>query len=279
MRMKHALVATSLIALWYGLGAMGAPAESGLGDSAPSGSETPAGSPQTDLQTPPAIEPTPAPDSPGIGSDLDKVNYSLGYELGQDLKRDGLAPVPEALMKGVQDAISGAQPQVKTSQRRAALADIKAKRAEEHLQRSLAFLADNAKKEGVTTLDSGLQYKELRAGEGKSPSLDDRVTVQYRGTLIDGSEFDSTYTRGKPANLDVKRVIRGWREGLQLMKEGAKWELYIPPELGYGKSGRDQRIPPNSALIFELELLAVEQAPPASPEARGPQAPRDLSDE
>jgi FKBP-type peptidyl-prolyl cis-trans isomerase FklB len=199
-------------------------------------------------------------------SDIDKVNYSLGYELGQDLKREELPAVPDILLKGVEDGLSGAKPAVKTSQRRAALADIKAKRAQENLERSEEFLAANAANEGVTTLPSGLQYKELTPGEGKTPTLNDRVKVHYRGTLIDGSEFDSSYKREQPSTFEVRKVIKGWREALQLMKEGAKWQLYVPPELAYGKAGRDKRIPPNSALIFEVELLSVlEPAQPAAP--------------
>ena len=277
MRMKHALIAASLLALWYGVGGVGALREGaaaepvvGAGaatESGPVGAEAGA-----------ATQAVPATDSAAVGSNLDKINYSLGFELGEDLKRDNLELVPEVLLKGVTDALSGGKPQVKTSQRRAALAEIKAKRAEENLALSQAFLADNAKKEGITTLESGLQYRELRAGEGKTPTNDSRVTVNYRGTLIDGSEFDNSYARGKPATLDVRRVIKGWREGLQLMKEGAKWELYVPSELGYGKGGRDKRIPPNSALIFEVELLAVEPAPPPR-EGAGPAVPPDGSDE
>jgi FKBP-type peptidyl-prolyl cis-trans isomerase FklB len=168
--------------------------------------------------------------------------------------------------------MSGAKPQVKTSERRAVLAAIKAKQAQENLARAQAFFAANAKKEGVKTLPSGLQYKELRAGEGKTPQPTSRVTVNYRGTLLDGAEFDSSYPRGKPATFEVKRVIKDWGEALQLMKEGAKWELYIPPDLAYGKAGRDKRIPHNSALIFEVELLSVDKTPPRPPEGFVPKA-------
>jgi FKBP-type peptidyl-prolyl cis-trans isomerase FklB len=210
----------------------------------------------------------------GPVSDNDKILYSLGYELGKDLKRQELELSPDPLLKGVEDSLSGAKPVVGGPERQAALKAVKKQRAEANLKEALAFLAANATKEGVKTLPSGLQYKELRAGEGKTPGATSRVTVNYRGTLIDGSEFASSYGHGKPSRFLVGKVIKGWREGLQLMKEGAKWELYIPPELAYGKQSPGNRIPPNSALIYEVELLSVEEAPPApQPRKAGPPVP------
>jgi FKBP-type peptidyl-prolyl cis-trans isomerase FklB len=120
-----------------------------------------------------------------------------------------------------------------------------------------AFLADNSKKEGIVTLPSGLQYQVLQEGEGQSPKATNRVTVHYRGTFIDGKEFDSSYGRGKPATFGLDRVIKGWTEGLQLMKPGAKWKLFIPTKLAYGERSVGSRIPPNSALIYEVELISV----------------------
>ena len=120
------------------------------------------------------------------------------------------------------------------------------------------FLANNAKKAGVTVTDSGLQYEVIQSGEGLSPSRTDRVTVHYRGTLVDGREFDSSYKRGKPATFPLNRVITGWTEGLQLMKEGDKWRLFIPSNLGYGSRGAGDLIGPNETLIFEVELLKIE---------------------
>ena len=111
------------------------------------------------------------------------------------------------------------------------------------------------------TLESGLQYKVIKAGEGKTPVITDKVTVHYRGTLIDGTEFDSSHERGKPTTFPLQRVIKGWREALQLMQEGAEWELYIPPQLAYGKMGHRKTIPANSALIYEVELISIEQQP------------------
>ncbi len=119
------------------------------------------------------------------------------------------------------------------------------------------FFAENGKQEGVVTLPSGLQYRVLRAGTGKSPTLEDRVRVHYRGVLLDGTEFDSSYARGAPAEFGLARLIKGWQEALPLMREGAKWEIYIPAELGYGEAGAGNVIPPGAALIFEVELIAV----------------------
>jgi FKBP-type peptidyl-prolyl cis-trans isomerase FklB len=207
-------------------------------------------------------------------SDNDKVLYSLGYELGKDLKRQELELSREPLLKGVEDALSNARPEVKASERNAALKDIKRQREEANLEASLAFLAANAEKEGVKTLPSGLQYRELKPGEGKTPTITSQVTVNYRGSLIDGSEFASSYEQGTPSKFLVKKVIKGWREALQLMKEGAKWEFYIPPDLAYGRQSPRNRIPPNSALIYEVELVSVEEAPPPPPRRPGPPIPR-----
>jgi FKBP-type peptidyl-prolyl cis-trans isomerase FklB len=162
------------------------------------------------------------------------------------------------VLQGVKDAMGENKALVKPTERRKALKQIKEQRAQRNLEQSQAYLAENAKKEGVVKLESGLQYKEIRAGEGKIPQAKDKVEVNYRGSLIDGTEFDSSYKRGTPATFPVNKVIKGWQEALLLMKEGAKWELYIPPELAYGKLGRKQTIPPNSALVFEVELISVK---------------------
>jgi FKBP-type peptidyl-prolyl cis-trans isomerase FklB len=129
--------------------------------------------------------------------------------------------------------------------------------ADKNLSEGKAFLEANRKKEGVKTLSSGLQYKVLAEGSGKTPKATDEVTVNYRGTLIDGTEFDSSYGRGKPLTVKVNGVIRGWSEALQLMKAGSRWQLFIPPDLAYGERVMG-RIPPNSTLIFEVELISVK---------------------
>jgi len=132
--------------------------------------------------------------------------------------------------------------------------------SEKQKQRGEAFLAENKKKEGVKTLPSGLQYKVVKAGSGKKPKLDDTVTVQYRGTLIDGTEFDSSFRRGQPATFPVSGVIPGWTEALPLMEEGAKWQLFIPPKLAYGERGAGGLIGPNATLIFEVELISIQES-------------------
>jgi FKBP-type peptidyl-prolyl cis-trans isomerase FklB len=134
-------------------------------------------------------------------------------------------------------------------------------KAEKNLVESEKFLAENKAKEGVKTTASGLQYKVLKEGEGPSPKVGDTVTVNYRGTLIDGTQFDSSYDRGEPATFPLTGVIPGWTEALQLMKKGSKWMLYIPPNLAYGERGAGNRIPPNSTLIFEVELISFQETP------------------
>ena len=191
-------------------------------------------------------------------SDNDKAIYSLGYDLGTELKGHALELNQELLLQGINDAIEGNKPLVKTTSRNKALAQIRAERVQHNLEQSQAFLAENAKKEGVVTLDSGLQYKVIKTGEGKSPQATNSITVNYRGTLVDGTVFANSAELGKPATHQMKKVIKGWREALPLMKEGDKWALYIPPQLAYGKRGMRNRIPPNSALIYEVELIAVK---------------------
>jgi len=132
------------------------------------------------------------------------------------------------------------------------------KAAEENKKEGEAFLAENKKKEGVTTLPSGLQYKIIKEGTGRTPSIDDTVVTNYKGSLIDGTEFDSSYKRGKLATFPVKGVIPGWTEALQLMKEGAKWQLFIPSSLAYGKRGAGAKIGPDKTLIFEIELISIK---------------------
>ena len=175
------------------------------------------------------------------------------------------------LVKGIQDAVSGTEPLMTTEEMRATMVELRnkiiaaqqeemKKKSQKNLEEGKAFLAENAKKDGVTTLPSGLQYKVIKEGTGKTPKANDSVTVQYRGTLIDGTEFDSSFKRNKPASFPVNRVIRGWTEALQMMNEGAKWQLFIPPDLAYGERGAGALIGPNSTLIFEVELLSVEPA-------------------
>jgi FKBP-type peptidyl-prolyl cis-trans isomerase len=198
----------------------------------------------------------------------DKESYSLGYQFGQSLKHQGLAINLEVYTAGIRDALGGAKPQLSQEEVNKTVSEIQSRvmaarqkemqeLADKNLSEGKAFLEANGKKEGVKTLSSGLQYKVLAEGSGKTPKATDEVTVSYRGTLIDGTEFDSSYGRGKPLTVKVNGVIRGWSEALQLMKQGSKWQLFIPPDLAYGERGMG-RIPPNSTLIFEVELISVK---------------------
>jgi FKBP-type peptidyl-prolyl cis-trans isomerase FklB len=198
----------------------------------------------------------------------DKESYSLGYQFGQSLKRQGLAIDLEIYTSGIRDALSGAKPLLSQEEVNKTVSEIQSRvmaarqkemqeLADKNLSEGKAFLEANRKKEGVKTLSSGLQYKVLAEGSGKTPKATDEVTVNYRGTLIDGTEFDSSYGRGKPLTVKVNGVIRGWSEALQLMKAGSRWQLFIPPDLAYGERVMG-RIPPNSTLIFEVELISVK---------------------
>jgi FKBP-type peptidyl-prolyl cis-trans isomerase len=243
--MKYSMIAVSALGLLYGLGVCAAEGQGEAKTQAPQATNIETSTGEDKLSNAPE-------------SESDKAIYSLGYDLGTELKGHALELNSELLLQGVKDAIDGNKPLVKTTSRNKALAQIRAERVQHNLEQSQAFLAENAKKEGVVTLDSGLQYKVIQAGEGSSPQATNSVTVNYRGTLVDGTEFANSAEQGKPATHQMKKVIKGWREALLLMKEGDKWELYIPPQLAYGKRGLRNRIPPNSALIYEVELLAVK---------------------
>ena len=210
-----------------------------------------------------------AEEKPDLEDEKAKANYSVGYQIGGDFKRQGVEINPEALVKGIQDAISGRTPLMTAEEQRATLVKLqrqvaarqekeKAKQAQEYTGESREFLASNAKKPGIVSLPSGMQYKVIREGTGRVPGATDTVTVHYRGTLRDGTEFDSSYSRGKPATFGVGRVIAGWTEALQLMKEGDRWQLFIPPDLAYGEKAAGSKIPPNSSLIFDVELISVQ---------------------
>jgi FKBP-type peptidyl-prolyl cis-trans isomerase FklB len=204
-----------------------------------------------------------------LESENAKANYSVGYQIGGDFKRQGIPLEASALVAGIQDGIEGGEALLSEEDRRETLTDLKRRivateqasrqaEGEKNLAAAKTFLEANRAKEGVQTLPSGLQYKVLTEGKGPKPSATDAVKVHYRGKLIDGTEFDSSYSRNEPATFTLDRVIKGWTEALQLMGEGAKWELYIPPDLAYGERGAGSRIPPQSALVFEVELLAAK---------------------
>ncbi len=194
-------------------------------------------------------------------TDMEKNGYSVGYDVGRSLRRQLLDMEPAAAAQGLKDALSDAAPSLpeqEIQQRFAAMRkDSAQKIPERNLKAGEAFLARNKGEKGVKTTPSGLQYRVIVAGKGKQPTAEDTVTVNYRGTLIDGTEFDSSYKRNQPASFPVKGVIAGWSEALPLMKEGAKWMLYIPAKLAYGERGAGTLIGPNAALIFEVELLSI----------------------
>jgi FKBP-type peptidyl-prolyl cis-trans isomerase FklB len=199
-----------------------------------------------------------------LDNETARINYSLGYQIGGDFKRQGVEINPEAIIKGIQDAESGAEPLMPPQEMNATLMELKrkvvaeqrAKSKEAELQQvaeGKKFMQENASKPGVKTTASGLQYKILEPGTGKAPQATDKVTVNYRGTLTNGNEFDSSYKRGEPTSFPLNGVIKGWTEGLQLIKEGGKIQLVIPPELAYGDRGPLA----HRTLIFDVELISV----------------------
>jgi len=203
----------------------------------------------------------------GLKTDKQKFSYTAGYQIGQNLKRQNLDLDSRAFSQGAQDAITSAKPRLKPEEMQAAILNQQKKDmekqaavAKKNLDAGQAFLEANKKKEGVTTTASGLQYKVITEGKGKQPKSTDTVVAHYRGTLINGTEFDSSYQRNEPATFPVSGVIKGWQEALPLMKEGSKWQVYIPSDLGYGPRGAGGEIGPNEVLIFDIELLSVKEA-------------------
>jgi len=200
-----------------------------------------------------------------------KESYALGYEFGSNLKRQEIEVDVDTLISAIRDGLNGKKSALSPDETRDVMGELRRKvmakqsariheQAEKNLEEGRKFLEENKTKEGVKTLPDGLQYKILREGNGPIPKETDMVTVNYRGTLIDGTEFDSSYKRGQAAAIPVTGVIKGWRKALQLMKTGSKWQLFVPADLAYGRR-QFGRIPPNSTLIFELELLSIAEGP------------------
>jgi len=198
-----------------------------------------------------------------------KVSYSIGLDIGSNFKQGGIDIDQEALARGIKDAIADSTRLLTPAQIQETMQkfqqEMMAKQSEKttmtgdkNKTAGEAFLAENAKKEGVVTLPSGLQYKIIKAGNGPKPKPTDEVTTHYRGTLIDGTEFDSSYKRGEPTSFPVDGMIAGWTEALQLMPVGSKWQLFIPSNLAYGPRGAGGDVGPNATLIFDIELLAIK---------------------
>ena len=232
-----------------------------------------------------------------LTTDKDKTSYAIGADLGMKLKQAEIDVDPAILSRAVKDVLSGGTTAMTDDEVRAKLMDLtkglQAKQQENQKKQAEAdkaigeknrkdgeaFLAENKSKEGVVALPSGLQYKVLKTGDGPKPTPQDTVTCNYRGTLLDGKEFDSSYKRGQPASFPVGGVIKGWTEALQLMPVGSKWQLFIPADLAYGDRRAGQDITPGSTLIFDVELLSIKDknqpaAQPATPPPSGTANPQ-----
>jgi FKBP-type peptidyl-prolyl cis-trans isomerase FklB len=197
-------------------------------------------------------------------TDKEKFSYAIGFQVGQGFKRDGLEIDTKTMAQAIDDVLGNKAPQLSVAEMRAAmdaaqkkLLAQRAAKGEKAKKAGEAFLAANKKKKGVITTKSGLQYKVISAGKGKQPTPTSSITAHYKGTLVDGREFDSSYRRNEPATFNVNQVIPGWKEVLPLMHEGDKWQVFIPAELAYGERGQGNAIGPNETLIFEIELIKV----------------------
>ncbi len=227
-----------------------------------------------------------------LKTDKDKVSYAIGMNVGTAMKRDGLDIDTAILLRGLKDVLAGAKPLLTDQEAQTVMTALQTdmRKKQELQQQQLAdtnkkegdaFLATNKTKEGVVSLPSGLQYKILQEGTGPKPVATDTVSVNYRGTLLNGTEFDSSFKRGQPATFPVGQIIKGWTEALQLMPVGSKWQLFIPADLAYGPRGAGREIGPNSTLVFDVELLSIQPkaaaapapAPATAPTAPAPSAP------
>ena len=210
-----------------------------------------------------------AQDAPVLKTDKDKLSYAMGMDLGAQLKSKSVDIDPSLFAAGLKDALAGRKTTLTVEEAKAAISELQkglaVKQAalakavgDRNKAEGDAFLAANKAKPGVVTLPSGLQYRILTAGTGKKPTATDTVVCHYRGTLIDGKEFDSSFKAGAPATFPVGQVIRGWTEVLQLMPVGSKWQVFIPSNLAYAERGASADIGPNATLIFEIELIAIK---------------------
>jgi FKBP-type peptidyl-prolyl cis-trans isomerase FklB len=200
-----------------------------------------------------------------VESDLEKLSYSMGIFFAQSVSRQGMELDTAAFIQAIEDTLNNNELKLNKDEMQQILADYQKKEQEELAEQAGSnkasgekYLADHKKKEGVVTLDSGLQYKIIKAGDGEKPAANSNVIVHYRGTLIDGTEFDSSYARGEPVTLGVSQVIKGWQEALQLMTAGSKWQIVVPSDLGYGQRGAGKLIKSNATLLFDIELIEIK---------------------
>jgi FKBP-type peptidyl-prolyl cis-trans isomerase FklB len=211
-----------------------------------------------------------ADDKALLTTEKEKVSYSMGVDIGKRLKQQSIDFDPDLFAKGIKDVYGGTETLLTDQEIKETLAafqktliakqtEMRKQQGQKNKSEGDTFLAGNKKKGGVITLPSGLQYTVIEEGTGKTPKATDTVVTNYRGTLVDGTEFDSSYKRGKPATFPVNGVIKGWTEALQLMKEGGKWKLFIPSDLAYGERGAGNIIGPNATLIFDIELISVKE--------------------
>ncbi len=219
-----------------------------------------------------------------LKTEKEKASYAIGQNIGKAMKKDAVDIDPNILARGIKDAVTGAKPALTDEEAQAALqafqAEMKAKMEAKAAAAGSAnktagdsYQAANKTKPGVMTTTSGLQYRVLKDGTGPKPAASDTVICQYKGTTVDGKEFDSSYKRGQPAQFPVTGVIKGWTEALQLMPVGSKWELVLPPSLAYGERGAGPDIGPNSTLVFEVELVGIAPKAEAKPDAKVEPAP------
>jgi FKBP-type peptidyl-prolyl cis-trans isomerase FklB len=284
---KTTFIATSIVAAGLLLAA-GTPAQQTPAANSPS-TPPPAAKPATaakSSQAPAAKTGTAKTAAPlTLNTPKQKASYAIGMNIGKNLKRDSVDIDPAVLSRGLKDALAGNKLLLTDDEAKAALAalqmEVRAKEegkmkavALENKKTGEAFLTANKTKEGVVTLPSGLQYKIITAGTGPKPTADDTVLCHYRGTLVDNTEFDSSYKRKEPLKIPVGGVIKGWTEAIQLMPVGSKWQLFIPSDLAYGERGAPgSPIGPNSTLIFEVELISIE--PKAAAKEQPKEAPKE----
>jgi len=258
---------------------------------APAAAQTPAATPQKPAaprpKTPAAKPGTPAAKAPlTLKTQKEKASYAIGMSVGKGLHKDQVDVDPAILARGLRDALAGGNMLLTDDEAKAAIAVLQTEMrkkqeekmavvGEENKKQGEVFLAANKSKDGVVALPSGLQYKVLKEGTGPKPTATDSVVCNYRGTLINNTEFDSSYKRGQPATFPVTGVIKGWTEALQLMPVGSKWQLFVPSDLAYGERAAGPDITPNSTLIFEVELLSIQPKIDVKPDAKPETKPQN----